>query len=99
MNRRRIFIASTLLVALASVSWHETSRAGDRAQEERAIVDLDFFDVLEMPARIDGLGLEANGKEINLTCAIANRQGEELLGLRLILMIFDEMGKYRSRIS
>ena len=99
MNRRRVFIASTLLVVFASTSGQETFRASERPQEERSTVDLDFFDVLEMPARIDGLRLEADGKEISLTCAVANRQGEELLGLRLILMAFDETGKYRGRIS
>ena len=63
------------------------------------MVDLDFFDVPEIPARIDGLRLEANGKAIRLTGALANRSNEQLLGLRLMLLIFNSSGKLRSRIS
>jgi len=100
MNRRRRFFVAALSVALASAAWNQTSRGGyfDRPQDTPA-ASIEFFDVLEMPARIDSPAWEANAGGINLICAIANRQPEELLGMRLVLMIFDENGRYRGRIN
>ncbi len=83
MNQRRRFFAAAL-VALASAVWNQTSRAGYFNQpQDIPAASIEFFDVLEMPARI----------------AIANRQREELLGMRLVLLIFDENGRYRGRIN
>ena len=58
-----------------------------------------FFDVSELPARIDEPRLRKSGKEFVLDCAIANRSGDPLLGIRLILLIIDPRGKLRSRIT
>jgi len=100
MNRRRRFFAAALSVTLASAVWNQTSPAGyfNRPQDIPA-ASIEFFDVLEMPARIDSPAGEANSGGINLICAIANRQREELLGMRLVLLIFDENGRYRGRIN
>ena len=58
-----------------------------------------FFDVLELPARIDEPRLSKAEKEFVLSCAVANRSGEQLLGVRLILLVIDPAGKLRSRLT
>jgi len=58
-----------------------------------------FFDVSELPARIDEPRLRKSDKEFVLDCAVANRSGEQLLGIRLILLVIDTSGKLRSRIA
>ena len=58
-----------------------------------------FFDVSELPARIDEPKLRKSDKEFVLDCAVANRSGEQLLGIRLILLVIDPAGKLRSRIT
>lgn len=58
-----------------------------------------FFDVSELPARIDEPRLRKSDQEFVLDCAVANRSGESLLGIRLILLVIDPAGKLRSRIT
>ena|SRR5438552_6734906 len=58
-----------------------------------------FFDVSELPARIDEPRLRKSDKEFVLDCAVANRSGEQLLGIRLLLLVIDSAGKLRSRIT
>jgi hypothetical protein len=58
-----------------------------------------FFDVSEFPARIDSPRLRQDDKEFVLDCAVANRSGEQLLGIRLILLVIDPAGKLRNRIT
>src|SRR5437660_4112093 len=58
-----------------------------------------FFDVLDLPARIDEPKLQRKANQYLLTCALANRSGEQLVGLRLTLMVVDSSGKVRTRIS
>jgi len=58
-----------------------------------------FFDILDLPARIDEPKLRKAGDGYLLNCAIANRSNEELLGVRLILMIVDREGKLRSGLT
>jgi hypothetical protein len=58
-----------------------------------------FFDVSELPARIDEPRLRKGDKEFVLDCAVANRWGEQLLGIRLLLLVIDSAGKMRSRIT
>jgi len=99
MNRRRRFFAAALSVALASAAWNQTSLAAYFNPQDTPAASIEFFDVLEMPARIDSPAWKATADGINLICAIANRQSEELLGMRLVLMIFDENGRYRGRIN
>ncbi len=57
-----------------------------------------FFDVTDLPARIDEPKLSKN-KEFSLDCAVANRAGERLLGIHLILLVIDPTGRLRSRIT
>lgn len=58
-----------------------------------------FFDVLDLPARIDGPKLGKVGDGYWLNCAMANRSNEQLLGVRLILMIAGRDGKLRSQVT
>ena len=58
-----------------------------------------FFDVSDLPARIDEPRLSKSGKQFVLDCAVANRSGEQLLGLRLILLVTDSAGKLRSQMT
>ena len=58
-----------------------------------------FFDVAELPARIDEPRLRKSDKEFVLDCAVANRSGEQLLGIRLLVLVIDSAGKLRSRIT
>ena len=58
-----------------------------------------FFDVLDLPARIDEPKLSRGKDKYLLNCAVANRSGEQLLGLRLILITVDSAGKLRTRVT
>lgn len=58
-----------------------------------------FFDVLDLPARIDEPRLSKRDKDSVLDCAVANRSGEQLLGIRLVLLVIDPAGKLRSRMT
>lgn len=58
-----------------------------------------FFDVSDLPARIDEPRLSKRDKDFVLDCAVANRSSEQLLGIRLILLVIDPAGKLRSRIT
>jgi hypothetical protein len=48
-----------------------------------------FFDVLDLPARIDEPKLVKTEGDYALRCALANRSGESLVGVRLTLMFID----------
>jgi hypothetical protein len=72
------------------------------AQSETVQDKLDsvsFFDVLDLPARIDEPRLVKGKDRYLLNCAVANRSGEPLLGLRLIFMIIGSDGKLRTRVA
>jgi len=58
-----------------------------------------FFDVIDLPARIDEPKLKKNANQYVLSCALANRSGEQLVGLRLTLLVVESSGKLRTRIS
>jgi len=77
-----------------------TAPAGARAQTppefSRPVL---FFEVLDLPARIDEPKLEKKTNQYVLSCALANRSGEQLVGLRLTLLVVESNGKVRTRIS
>ena len=58
-----------------------------------------FFDIPDLPARIDEPKLRKVGDGYLLNCAIANRSNEELLGVRMILMIVDRAGTLRGQVT
>ena len=43
--------------------------------------------------------LSKRDKDSVLDCAVANRSGEQLLGIRLVLLVIDPAGKLRSRMT
>ena len=75
-----------LMVALVLLT---TSFAFARQEQTARPIVVSFFDVLEIPARIDQPQLEKASSGYLLKCSIANRSSEEILGLRLTLMFAD----------
>ena len=90
--KARLFILSFCLVAFTTPAF---IRAQDTKETRRTVA---FFDVLDLPARIDEPKLWKQTNQYALSCAVANRSGEQLVGLRLTLMVV-ESGKVRSRIT
>ena len=72
------------------------SRPGHADEPSPAVL---FFDILDLPARIDEPKLFKGKDKYSMSCAVANRSGEQLLGLRLILMRVDSNGKLRTRVT
>jgi hypothetical protein len=70
------------------------SRPGFADEPSSAVL---FFDIPDLPARIDEPKLSRSNDKYFLNCAVANRSGEPLLGLRLVLMMVDSAGKLRER--
>jgi hypothetical protein len=70
---------------------------GQAAQQKPTAII--YFDVLELPARIDEPKLFKLGNSYSLKCAIANRSDEPLLGVRVILLIVGRDGKLRTRVT
>jgi len=91
-----VVLQACLAIGLAA-SFSFTANASTVEQSKPNAVT--FFDVSDLPARLDEPRLSKGGKEFVLDCAVANRSGEQLLGLRLILLVMDSAGKLRSRIT
>ena len=70
-----------LLVTLPAFARQEESKSAARSVK--------FFDVLDLPARIDEPRLIKTEVDSVLRCALANRSDESLVGVRLTLMFFD----------
>jgi hypothetical protein len=86
---------SSFLIA-ASMTAPARVRAQTPPEFSRPVL---FFDVLDLPARIDEPKLKKNANQYVLSCALANRLGEQLVGLRLTLLVVESSGKPRTRIS
>jgi hypothetical protein len=100
MNRVRLAILQASLVVwlAASFTWPATAAVDQEPPKDRATAIV-FFDVPDLPARIDEPRLRKTDSGYVLKCAVANRSSEQLLGLRLILLIVEPSGKLRSRIT
>jgi hypothetical protein len=94
--RLRLRQASVAIWLTASFSFPVNAAPRLDRPPENAVV---FFDVSELPARIDEPKLRQSDKGMVMDCAIANRSDEQLLGLRLILLVLDPAGKLRNRIT
>jgi hypothetical protein len=94
-GRFKLVAPATLCAALL-FTW---SAQSETLQEKADSVS--FFDVLDLPARVDEPKLfKGKAKDsYSLNCAVANRSGEQLLGLRFILMTVDSAGKLRTRVT
>lgn len=66
-----------------------TSTFLPRLQPPSQALEVSAFDVLEIPARIDQPQLEKAAAGYLLKCALANRSAEQIVGLRLTLMLED----------
>ena len=82
---------------LAAVSSTNIQVTQEKPQDRSRSVA--FYDVLDLPARLDEPKLFKVGEQYVLKCAVANRSNEPLLGLRLILLVVDRDGKLRTRIT
>ena len=60
---------------------------------------VNFFDVLDLPARIDRPELQKHDGDYALKCALANRSGETLVGVRLTLMLLDSSNNHITRVT
>ena len=95
MNRILLVVLQACLAIWLAGSFSFSVKASSLEQSN----SVTFFDISDLPARIDEPGLRQSDKEFVLDCAVANRSGEQLLGIRLILLVVDPAGKLRSRIA
>jgi hypothetical protein len=95
MNKARLVIV--LLLAASFISPAMAGPGPEPFQDQSARVA--FFDVSDLPARVDEPKLRRDEGAFVLDCAVANRSSEQLLGLRLILMVVEPSGKLRNRIA
>lgn len=100
MNTVRWFILQAYLAIWLAAFFSSpaiTCPRNERSQDQSLAVV--FFDVSDLPARIDEPKLHKSDEGFVLDCALANRSSEQLLGLRFILLVVDASGKLRSRIT
>ncbi len=83
----------TVVVALLILTSCPTFARQDKPKPTARIMK--FFDVLELPARIDEPTLLKTEGDYVLKCALANRSGESLVGVRLTLMFIDSANNGR----
>jgi hypothetical protein len=95
MNKILLVVLQACLAIWLNGSFSGTANASSSGQ----LNAVTFFDVSDLPARIDEPKLSQSAKEFTLDCAVANRSNEELLGIRLILLIVDPAGKLRGRVT
>lgn len=93
-----IVLPACLLFGLVALLRSPAIAASQKLPEEQSITVL-FADVLNLPARIDEPKLQMIDGRPVLSCAVANRSSEQLLGLRLILLVVEPSGKLRNRIA
>ncbi|MGH3851544.1 MAG: hypothetical protein ACRDRT_17950 [Pseudonocardiaceae bacterium] len=100
MKRFRFVWMSLLVLTgpLAAFSYPALRAVTQREPNDQSRSVL-FFDITDLPARIDEPKLRQVGDSYRLNCAVANRSNEQLLGMRLILMIVDREGKLRTRVT
>jgi hypothetical protein len=72
------------------------ARCDGSPPDETSVV---FFEVSDLPARIDEPRISKQDNDLVLDCAVANRSSEQLLGIHLVLLIIDPAGKLRSRTT
>jgi hypothetical protein len=82
---KMVALALMILVAYPAFARHD--------QTPPLAQPVTFFDVLDLPARIDEPKLQKNDGDYSLKCALANRSGETLVGVRLTLMLLDSTNR------
>jgi hypothetical protein len=96
MNKIPLVVLQACLAIWLAASF-STRAYGSSFEQTNAVVF--FLDVSDLPARIDEPKLSRHDNEYVLDCALANRSGEQLLGIDLILLVIDPAGKLRSRVT
>jgi len=96
MKKGLVVALMILCLCLAAISASRPPCAAKSQEQPRSVL---FFDVLDLPARIDEPKLQKKSNQYVLSCALANRSGEQLVGLRLTLLIVEASGKVRTRMS
>jgi hypothetical protein len=99
MNKARIVRLQACLVLWLAASFSSVIAAPGQELPPDKFTAVVFFDVADLPARIDEPKLHQTDSGFVLKCAVANRSDEQLLGLRLILLVVEPSGKLRSRIT
>jgi hypothetical protein len=100
MKRARIVRLHACLVIWLTASFTSPAISAPRQElTQDKSTGVVFFDVLDLPARIDEPKLHKTDSGFVLKCAVANRSGEQLLGLRLILLVVEPSGKLSSRTT
>ena len=86
---------------VSNFSFNFSRQAAGDCQEARGPqpVAIAYFDVSDLPARVDEAKLRKDDQGFVLDCAVANRSSEQLLGLRLIILVVEHSGKLRNRIT
>jgi hypothetical protein len=90
MNPVRVMLLLLVGLSLTSVNALEPPHPQATTKPASSVI---VFDILNFPARIDEPKLSRDGSDVKLNCAIANRDAEPLLGMRLVLMLIDNSGK------
>jgi hypothetical protein len=99
MNRAPfIVLPACLLIGLVASLKSPALAASQELPEEQPITVF-FTDVLNLPARIDEPKLQMMDGRPVLSCAVVNRSSEQLLGLRLIMLVVEPSGKLRNRLA
>jgi hypothetical protein len=100
MNKFRLVMLQACLAIWLAESFSLPAIAAQRAEQpDDQAMAVVFFDISDLPPRIDGPNLRKSDNGLVIDCAIANRSDEQLLGLRLIFMVVDRTGKLRSRTT
>jgi hypothetical protein len=98
MNGLRSILASaSIAILLAAPCALPAQTSSDFAQPSaNSIV---FFDVADLPVRVDEPSFSKRERGFVIDCAVANRSAEAILGIRMILLAVDPAGKLRSRTT
>ena len=82
---RTVVVALILLLAFSTLA--------RQAKPPSPVRPITFFDILDLPARIDEPELERTGIAYSLTCAVANRSSEPIVGLRFELLLVEQFNR------
>ena len=94
----RLIVLQACLASVTAVLFAAPAISANR-QEQPQSATVAYFDVPDLPARLDEPKLRKSDQGFVVDCALANRSSEQLLGLRLIMLVVDHSGKLRSRIT
>lgn len=93
----QFFLVATAVAVLAdghasmpvSAQTHKARQSSPRA--------VDFFDIIELPIKIEGASVRASGSGSVLEGSVVNRSTESIIGCHFILLVVDPTGKVRQR--